>query len=181
MPWDPSVKALIAFPQVIVLMTEHIEWTGALGVAFATQQAQVMGRVQGLRQLAVKSGRIEKVKQVRSAGGERIVIVSAEPDRIFVPVYNPTVVYGTWPERTYPPVYCRRRGASCRRRAKLCRRDGRARLRGDRLAGGGAALGLDAAGLGQQPDHDQDRGVHADHAQRAGAAEQYGGITRARS
>ena len=58
LPWDPSVKALVAFPQIIAMMTEHLEWTEALGVAFATQQAQVMQRVQALRQLAVKSGRI---------------------------------------------------------------------------------------------------------------------------
>ena len=104
--WDPSVKALMAVPQVIVLMTEHIEWTGALGVAFATQQAQVMNRVQALRQLAVKSGKIDKVKQVSvRREGPSIVIVSAQPDRVFVPVYNPSVVYGTWPEREFPPVY----------------------------------------------------------------------------
>ena len=46
------------------MMTEHIEWTGALGLAFATQQAEVMSRVQALRQLAVKSGRIKNVKHV---------------------------------------------------------------------------------------------------------------------
>ena len=104
--WDPSVKALMAFPQVVVLMAEHIEWTEALGVAFATQQAQVMNRVQALRQLAVKSGKIDKVKHVSvKREGPSIVIVSAEPDRVFVPVYNPSVVYGTWQEREFPPVY----------------------------------------------------------------------------
>ena len=64
LPWDPSVKALVAFPQIIAMMTEHLEWTEALGLAFATQQAQVMQRVQALRQLAVKSGRIQNVKHV---------------------------------------------------------------------------------------------------------------------
>ena len=54
--WDPSVKALVAFPQVVVMLSEHIEWTQTLGVAFATQQAEVMNRVQALRQLAMKSG-----------------------------------------------------------------------------------------------------------------------------
>src|SRR5436190_20863638 len=53
LPWDPSVKALVAFPQIIGMMSDHIEWTQALGVAFATQQAEVMSRVQALRQLAM--------------------------------------------------------------------------------------------------------------------------------
>ena len=106
LPWDPSVKALVAFPAVVAMMTEHLEWTEALGVAFTTQQAQVMQRVQALRMLAVKSGRIRDVKHVKIEREADIVrIVSAEPDRVFVPVYNPTVVYGQWPDREYPPIY----------------------------------------------------------------------------
>jgi hypothetical protein len=104
--WDPSVKALVAFPPVIAMMTEHIEWTESLGLAFATQQAQVMSRVQALRQLALKSGRIKNVKHVtvREQAGA-IEIASAEPDRVYVPVYNPTVIYGHWPDPQNPPVY----------------------------------------------------------------------------
>ncbi len=106
LPWDPSVKALIVFPQVIAMMTEHIDWTQALGVAFATQQAEIMNRVQALRQLAVKSGQINKMKQVSvRREGPAIVIASAQPDRVFVPVYNPTIVYGQWPHPQYQPVY----------------------------------------------------------------------------
>src|ERR1051325_4636656 len=106
LPWDPSVKALVAFPQIVEMMSEHIEWTEALGVAFATQQAEVMARVQALRQLAMKSGKLKQVKhlQVRQEG-PAIVITSAEPDRVYVPVYNPTVVYGQWQARHSPPVY----------------------------------------------------------------------------
>ena len=106
LPWDPSVKALVAFPQIVEMMSEHIEWTEALGVAFATQQAEVMARVQALRQLAMKSGKLKQVKhlQVRQEG-PAIVITSAEPDRVYVPVYNPTVVYGQWQDREFPPVY----------------------------------------------------------------------------
>ena len=106
LPWDPSVKALVAFPPVIAMMTEHLEWTESLGLAFATQQAQVMSRVQALRQLALKTGRIKSVKHVTvRRQGEAIEIVSAEPDRVFVPVYNPTTVYGAWPDPHYPPIY----------------------------------------------------------------------------
>src|SRR6266403_1096460 len=64
LPWDPSVKALVAFPQIIAMMADHIEWTEALGVAFTTQQAEVMERVQALRRLAVKSGRLSKMRHL---------------------------------------------------------------------------------------------------------------------
>src|SRR5436190_6009787 len=106
LPWDPSVKALVAFPQIIEMMSEHIEWTQALGVAFATQQAEVMARVQALRHLAMKSGKLKQVKHLTvREQGPAIVITSAEPDRVYVPVYNPTVVYGQWPDREFPPVF----------------------------------------------------------------------------
>jgi Protein of unknown function (DUF3300) len=106
LPWDPSVKALAAFPQIIDMMVEHVEWTQALGVAFATQQPEVMARVQALRQLAMKSGKLKQVKhlQIRQEG-PTIIIASAEQGRVYVPVYNPTVVYGQWPDREFPPVY----------------------------------------------------------------------------
>ena len=106
LPWDPSVKALVAFPQIIEMMNEHIEWTETLGVAFATQQAEVMSRVQALRQLAMKSGKLKHVRHLTvKQEGPAIVITSAEPDRVYVPVYNPTVVYGQWADREYPPVF----------------------------------------------------------------------------
>src|SRR5229473_3096099 len=106
LPWDPSVKALIAFPQIVAMMADHIEWTEALGVAFTTQQAEVMGRVQALRRLAVKSGRLNKMRHLAvRQEGPVIVIAPAEPDRIFVPVYNPVVVYGEWPDREFLPVF----------------------------------------------------------------------------
>jgi hypothetical protein len=104
--WDPGVKALCAFPQVVQMMAEHIEWTQALGVAFTTQQTEVMTRVQALRQLAMKSGQLNKVKHLAARQqGEVIVITSDEPDKVYVPVYNPTVVYGEWPDREFPPVF----------------------------------------------------------------------------
>src|SRR5712691_5827251 len=106
LPWDPSVKALVAFPQIIAMMNDHIEWTQALGVAFATQQAETMARVQTLRHLAMKSGRLAKLRHLAvRQEGPSIVIVPDEPDRVFVPVYNPTVVYGEWPDQGYPPVF----------------------------------------------------------------------------
>lgn len=107
LPWEPSVKSLCAFPQIVAMMAEHIEWTQALGSAFASDQAQVMGRVQALRHVAMKSGKLKSVKhlKVREESGA-VVITEEEPGRIYVPVYNPVVVYGNdWPDRDFAPVY----------------------------------------------------------------------------
>src|SRR4051794_33878614 len=95
LPWDPSVKSLVAFPQIIKMMAEHIEWTQALGTAFASSESEVMTRIQALRHVAMKSGKLKSVKhlKVREEGSE-VVITEEEPGRIFVPVYNPVVVYG---------------------------------------------------------------------------------------
>src|SRR4051794_28754181 len=89
LPWDPSVKSLVAFPQIVTMMAEHIEWTQALGTAFAENQAEVMNRIQAMRHLAMKSGKLKSVKHLtlREEGG-MVVITAAEPDRIYVPVYN---------------------------------------------------------------------------------------------
>jgi Protein of unknown function (DUF3300) len=106
LPWDPSIKGLVPFPQILVMMSDHVEWTEALGVAFATQQADVMARVQALRHLAMKSGKLKQVKHLTvREEGPAIVITSAESDRVYVPVYNSTVVYGAWPDRDAPPVF----------------------------------------------------------------------------
>src|SRR5436190_6006615 len=106
LPWDPSVKALVAFPQIVEMMSEHIEWTQALGVAFATQQAEVMTRVQALRHLAMKSGKLKQVRHLTvREQGPAIVITAAEPDKVYIPVYNPPVVYGQWQDREFPPVF----------------------------------------------------------------------------
>jgi hypothetical protein len=106
MPWDASVKALVAFPQIIAMMADHIEWTEALGVAFVTQQRDVMARVQALRHLAARSGRLRQMRHLAiREDGPIIVIAEAEPDVVYVPVYNPISVYGVWPDRDFPPVY----------------------------------------------------------------------------
>ena len=83
LPWDPSVKALVAFPQIVAMMNDHVEWTEALGVAFATQQAEVMTRVQALRHLAFKSGRLNKLRHLAvRQEGPAIVIAPSEPDQV---------------------------------------------------------------------------------------------------
>lgn len=129
-PWDPSVKSLVAFPQLIALMGENPDWVQNLGNAFLAQPQDVMDAVQKLRRLAqqtgsLKSGTEQKVSStpvkraapVQSAStsssvshvsepAETIIkIEPANPDVIYIPNYNPTVVYGTWPDTAYPPVY----------------------------------------------------------------------------
>ncbi|MGA8402786.1 MAG: DUF3300 domain-containing protein, partial [Stellaceae bacterium] len=106
LPWDPSVKSLVAFPQLIAMMTNHLDWTQALGQAFATQEVQVFARVQFLRERAVKAGQLKSTPQLAVRHEESdIIIEPTDPNEIYVPVYNPAEVYGTWPDNDYPPVY----------------------------------------------------------------------------
>jgi len=106
LPWDPSVKSLVAFPQIIAMMINHLDWTQALGTAFANQEVQVFARVQFLRDRAKQAGFLKTTSQIAvSEQGSDIVIEPANPDEVFVPVYNPADVYGAWPDNAYPPVY----------------------------------------------------------------------------
>jgi hypothetical protein len=103
-PWDPSVKSLVNFPQVLTMMSEKLDWTQKLGDAFLAQQKDVMGTVQNLRKKAEASGNLKTTKeQVVTVEKEVIIIESASPQVIYVPAYNPTVVYGAWPYPAYPP------------------------------------------------------------------------------
>ena len=106
LPWDPSVKSLIAFPQIIVMLTDHLDWTEALGAAFANQEVEVFSRVQFLRERAKQAGKLQSTSQiaVREQDSD-IIIEPADPNMIYVPVYNPAEVYGDWPDRNAPPVY----------------------------------------------------------------------------
>jgi hypothetical protein len=104
--WDPSVKSLVPFPQVIAMMNDNLEWTQQLGYAVATQQAAVLDSIQRLRRQAEKAGSLKTTEQQRVVVQEhKVVIQPANPETVYVPVYNPTEVYGTWPYPSYPPVY----------------------------------------------------------------------------
>ena len=106
LPWDPSVKSLVAFPQIIAMMNEHLDWTEALGVAFANQQVQTMARVQFLRDRAVAAGQLKSNQQiVVRHEADDVIIEPADPATVYVPVYNPAAVYGDWPDGDAPPVY----------------------------------------------------------------------------
>jgi hypothetical protein len=103
-PWDPSVKSLVNFPQVLSMMSEKLEWTQKVGDAFLAQQKDVMGTIQKLRHKAQESGNLKTTKeQVVKVDKEVIIIESASPQVVYVPSYNPTVVYGAWPYAAYPP------------------------------------------------------------------------------
>ncbi|HTW51627.1 MAG TPA: DUF3300 domain-containing protein [Stellaceae bacterium] len=106
LPWDPSVKSLAAFPQIIAMMVNHLDWTQALGTAFANQEVQVFARTQFLRDRAKQAGFLKSNSQIAvSEQDSDIVIAPANPTEVFVPVYNPADVYGPWPDSDYPPVF----------------------------------------------------------------------------
>jgi hypothetical protein len=106
--WDPSVKSLVNFPQVLDMMSEKLDWTQKLGDAFLAQQKEVMDTVQKLRAKAEAEGNLKTTKEqkvVVEKETQTIVIESSSPQVVYVPTYNPTVVYGTWPYPAYPPYY----------------------------------------------------------------------------
>lgn len=128
-PWDPSVKALTAFPAVLSQMASNPAWTTSLGQAYYNDPTDVMNAIQVMRQRAQTSGhlrsggqmRVTQVAQAAPTGytpatdapvvyagpaivpppAQAIEIESAQPDVVYVPSYNPTVVYGE-PVSAYP-------------------------------------------------------------------------------
>ncbi|HYM02113.1 MAG TPA: DUF3300 domain-containing protein [Stellaceae bacterium] len=105
-PWDPSVKSLMPFPQVVRMMDARLGWMQQLGDAFIAQQADVMDAVQRLRQQAQAAGRLAAIPhEVATNDGPDIAIQPADPGMLYVPIYNPADVYGPWPYPDYPPLY----------------------------------------------------------------------------
>lgn len=125
--WDPSVKSLTAFPQVLEMMDQKIDWTQKLGDAFLAQKKDVLDAVQRLRAKAKAEGNLESTKEQKVIVEQQpvqveqkvvveqaapapaqttvIKIEPADPQVVYVPTYNPTVVYGAWPYPAYPPYY----------------------------------------------------------------------------
>ena len=102
--WDPSVKSLVNFPQVLTLMSDKIDLTQKIGDAFLADQKKVLDTIQGLRAKAQASGNLKTTKEQTVIVEEKIIkIEPADPQVIYVPSYNPTVVYGAWPYPAYPP------------------------------------------------------------------------------
>ncbi|AOY01627.1 DUF3300 domain-containing protein [Jeongeupia sp. USM3] len=108
--WDASVKSLTAFPQVLQMMNDKLDWTQKLGDAFLAQQKDVLDAAQRLRTKAqaqgnLKSGKEQTVSTDSSGSTTVIKIEPAQPEVVYVPTYNPTVVYGPWPYPAYTPYY----------------------------------------------------------------------------
>ena len=105
MSWDPSVKALTAFPTVLGNMDKNLSWTSSLGDAYYNQQQDVMDAVQFMRQKAQSAGNLKSTDQqtVQSQGSD-IVIQPANPQVVYVPAYNPWLVYG-YPVSPWPYWY----------------------------------------------------------------------------
>ena len=104
--WDPSVKSLVNFPDVLTMMSKELSWTQKLGDTFLSQQKDVMDTVQKLREKAEAAGNLKSTEQqtvVVEKKTQTIVIEPANPQVIYVPTYNPTVVYGSWWYPSYPP------------------------------------------------------------------------------
>jgi len=132
-PWDASVQSLVAFPQALALLSQDPAWVQRLGDAFLAQPDDVMDAVQRLRRKAQSAGNLQsndyqKVSVQPAAapapvqgdaappppppadangdGGDQVIVIQpSDPQVVYVPSYNPTTVYGTWPYPSYPPAY----------------------------------------------------------------------------
>jgi len=107
--WDPSVQALVAFPDVVERMNRNMGWTTELGNAFLGQQADVMSAIQNLRAEARGGGQLEGTPQLAvnlETQGEQsaIDILPADPQRMYVPNYDPYAVWGAPTEGDYPAL-----------------------------------------------------------------------------
>jgi len=102
--WDVSVLSLCYYPKVLSMMTENLNWTARLGDAFVNQQQEVMDTVQELRAKAYAQGNITTTEEQKVIVEERIIrIETASPDYLYVPVYDPYVIYGPWWYPAYLP------------------------------------------------------------------------------
>jgi len=112
--WDPSVQALVAFPDLLAMLNRDVQWTTDLGNAFLAQQKDVMDAVQRMRVRAQQNGRLssnsqETVTTQTQDGQSAVVIEPTNPQTVYVPVYNPDYVwgppvYGYYPPLWYPPI-----------------------------------------------------------------------------
>ena len=106
--WDPSVKSVVNFPSVLQMLNDRLDWTQRLGDAFLAQKDQVMDEVQKLRQRARTQGYLQSTAQESvtvDPQTQAIDIEPVSPQEIYVPVYDPSVVYGPWWWPAYPPYF----------------------------------------------------------------------------
>lgn len=116
--WDPSIKALTQFPSVLANMDKNLAWTSALGEAYVNQQEALMDAVQVMRARAKSAGNLKSTEQVKVVTeGQTIIVEPAEPEVVYVPAYDPWIVYGgpvvVWPGwYPYPGLYVAGPGVS---------------------------------------------------------------------
>src|SRR6267143_5870495 len=110
-PWDPSVKALTAFASVLGNMDKNLSWTSSLGDAYYNQEQDVMDAVQVMRQRAQEAGKLKNTEQQTvTTQDSNIIIEAASPEVVYVPAYDPWVIYGdpivAWPGwNPYPGIW----------------------------------------------------------------------------
>lgn len=107
--WDPSVKALVAFPHILERMSEDLDWTQNLGDAFLLDEERMLLGIQELRQRAYAEGHLKTtdyVEVVREP--DTIIVESRTREVVYIPYYDTRVVYGTWHWPDYHPVYWHR-------------------------------------------------------------------------
>ncbi|CAI8226860.1 Uncharacterised protein [marine metagenome] len=106
MDWDPSVTALLAFPAVLEKLSSNLDWTQNLGDAFLDNEARVLARIQSLRVQAYNANSLSEMENMSiTHENNQIVVESIQREIVYVPYYDPRVVYGDWRWHRYPPVY----------------------------------------------------------------------------
>jgi hypothetical protein len=105
-PWDPSIKSLCHFPDVLFAMSDKLDQTSKLGDAFLGQNDDVMATIQQLRRKAENQGNLKTTNEQKVIYQEDVIrIEPADPQVVYVPVYDPLYVYGPWWYPAYPPYY----------------------------------------------------------------------------
>ena len=111
-PWDASVEALVALPDVLKCLDQNVSWTSDLGNAFLARQQDVMDAIQRLRKRASHAGALQSTKEqtVNTAAENNLTYIEIQPastQAVYLPEYNPVAVSGPPPEYySYPPIYC---------------------------------------------------------------------------
>lgn len=104
--WDPAVKSLVAFPDLLARMDRDLDWTRRLGDAWLMQEEEVSDSIQALRRRADAAGHLRHDEHIRTRRERDVIIIEqARPEVVYVPYYRTTVVYGPWWHTAYPPVY----------------------------------------------------------------------------
>jgi len=104
--WEPSVKALIMFPEVLERLSDDLSWTQQLGDAFLESEEEVLETIQDLRYQAEKAGSLKKMKNVEvTRENKNIIIQPTQKEVVYVPYYDTRQVYGDWHWALNPPIY----------------------------------------------------------------------------